>query len=231
MITFYTGTPGSGKSYSMAYKIRLSLLRGKNVISTVDIDTNVISKNGRKKIGNFHFVPINELTADYLYKYFSKHHPEPKESQTIVFIDECQLIFNTRTWQAQGRMEWIEFFTRHRHLGFDIVLITQNDQMIDKQIRGVVENEFKHTKLNNLFLLLPITLFYRREYWYGLKDKKPVSRQTIPFRKKIANIYNSLVMYHEFREIYAENEPTSQGNDAPCDSGAGGGVGLAGLQG
>jgi len=204
MITFYTGTPGSGKSFSMAFKTRQVLLRGQNVISTVAIDLNRITKNGKLPIGKFDFVPIEELTPDYLYSYFAKNHVKGKEKQTYLFIDECQIIFNTRDWQAKARMAWILFFTRHRHLGFEITLITQNDMLIDKQIRAVVETEVKHKKANNLLWFLPFTFFVRTGKWYSQPAKKPDWTEIIFYRPSVARIYDSYAMYDEYFEKYSE---------------------------
>ena len=41
------------------------------------------------------------------------------------------------------------FFSQHRKLGFNIILITQSDRMLDKQIRSLVEDEVKHALDDN----------------------------------------------------------------------------------
>jgi zona occludens toxin (predicted ATPase) len=96
MIKLYTGTPGSGKSFHVARDIILHLRWKRNIISTVDIDINRIDKNGKRKIGDFKYIPIYELTPNYLYKYAKLNHKKGKEGQTWIIIDECQLIFNSR---------------------------------------------------------------------------------------------------------------------------------------
>ena len=91
MIWFYSGTPGSGKSFHMAKDIRINLRMKRNVISTVNVDLNKISKNGRKRIGDFIYVPILELKPQVLYEYAFKNHKKGKEGQTLLIIDECQI--------------------------------------------------------------------------------------------------------------------------------------------
>jgi zona occludens toxin (predicted ATPase) len=216
----------------MAKIIRDSLRRKRNVISTVDIKLDLVTKNGKYEIGKFDYVPIEELTPDYLYRYFAQNHEKGKERQTLIFIDECQIIFNTREWQAKERMAWILFFTRHRHLGYEPYLITQNDTMIDKQIRAVVEIEIVHKKLNNLFWFIPFLVFLRVERWYCNKQK--IRHEAILFRYSIAQIYDSYQMYDEYFEMYkpkaeanaadAEAKPeelTDSDDDAACEVRAG----------
>jgi len=204
-----TGTPGSGKSHSMAFHIRNELRRGRNVISTVDIDIDRVTKKGvivksRYKIGVFKYVPIYELTPEVLYRFAVRHHKKGVEGQTFVFVDECQLIFNSRDYSAKNRMPWIEFFTRHRHLGYNIYLITQSDRSIDRQIRYLVEHEIKHKKVNNYLWFLPVTLFVAVETWYGNTTKVKIRSQFILFSRSVAKLYDSYTMFDEFLEKYKD---------------------------
>ena len=59
----------------------------------------------------------------------------------MVIIDECQIIFNCRDFGRKDRGAWVTLFSQHRKLGFNFILITQNDRMLDKQIRALVETE------------------------------------------------------------------------------------------
>ncbi|MCL2387538.1 MAG: zonular occludens toxin domain-containing protein [Defluviitaleaceae bacterium] len=206
MIFIYTGRPGSGKSYNMAKKIKDALRRGKNVISTVPIDINYVSKGGRKKIGNYLHIPINEITPDQLYAFMINHHEKGIESQTLVFIDECQIIFNARHWNQGGRMDWVIFFTTHRHLGFDIYLITQSDSFVDKQMRPLIEIEIKHRKVSSYLWWLPITVFVQREEWYGHSQKVKISSGFVLCVPTVFKIYDSYTIYDEIYEKYKHLE-------------------------
>ena len=205
LIWFYSGTPGSGKSFHVAKKIWFSLktLRD-NVISTVNVDTDIISKNGKKKIGDFTYIPILDLQTDFLYRYAIKNHVKGKEGQTLLIIDECQIIFNPREYQRNNRADWILFFTRHRHLGYNIILISQFDRLVDRQIRSLFEYEVKHRKINNLGILfaLPFTMFVCIETWYGVKNVT-ISTSFMFYRRKISSIYDSYAMYDDYFKEYA----------------------------
>lgn len=206
MLKLFTGTPGSGKSYHMAQKIYFLLRLGKNVISTSDINLSLVTKNGRRKIGRFIYKPIYELSADYLMRFAANNHHRGKESQTIVFIDECQLIFNSRDYGAKDRRSWLQFFTSHRHYGYDFYLITQNDRMIDRQIRSLVEHEVKHRKVNNFLWFLPIKVFVAIETWYGHPGKHKINSQFVFFKKRLSKLYDSYTMFDDLVRDYGNQE-------------------------
>ncbi|MCL2357933.1 MAG: zonular occludens toxin domain-containing protein [Defluviitaleaceae bacterium] len=205
MVKFYSGTPGSGKSYHMAQEIYRTLRRRKNVIATVSIDLNEVSKRGRKQIGEFIYMPMQDLTPEFLYKYAVKNHEKGIEGQTLLVIDECQIIFDSRTFQAKERREWVLFFSRHRHLGYEVTLISQKDHMIDRQIRGMFEYEYRHRKVNNYWFLwmLPFTVFVVTQYLYGNRHLK-MDRQFVLYRKSVARIYDSYTMYDDFFDEYSK---------------------------
>jgi len=213
----------------MAKDIRFNLRLKRNVISTVNIDLNKINKNGKRRIGDFVYVPILDLQPKFLYDYAFRNHKKGKEGQTLLIIDECQILFNPRDYSKNGRAEWILFFTKHRHLGYNIIMTSQFDRLVDRQIRSLFEYEIKHRKVNNMGILfmLPFTAFALIEYWYGVRIV--VSRRIILFNKKIASIYDSYVMYDDFAKEYAleevaevsaeaDEEPTG-GTDAEMGSG------------
>lgn len=196
MISFYSGTPGSGKSLHTARDIYFQLFRKKkNIISNFDINMDMY--NSKNKKGIFKYVPNYELTPEYLIEFARKHHTSQKEGQTILVIDECQLMFNSRTWQQQGRSQWIEFFTQHRKFFYDVILISQFDRLIDRQIRSLIEYEVVHRKVNNFKIgdYLPITLFVAVTRWYSQKAK--IGSQFFIYREKYSKMYDS---YKTFKE-------------------------------
>lgn len=190
MIYLYSGTPGSGKSYHAAADIYYRLRRAKKnrVIANFPIAT---------KSSNFRYLDNSDLTVRRLTVYSRLYHQPGVEGQTLVVIDEAQVIFNSRSWQSDGsaRMDWIKFFTQHRKLGFDFILIAQNDRMIDRQIRCLVEYEISHMKIGNYFRFLPVTVFLAVQRWYGQKMK--LGHEVIFYRKKIAALYDTMLMFNQ----------------------------------
>lgn len=191
MIYFYSGTPGSGKSLHVARDIYIRLNRNKkypNVIANFMINENMI-KNKKAK---FIYKDNSELTVEFLLNYALKNHKIGVENQTLVVVDECSVIWNSRSWMKDhDRMEWLKFFVQHRKLGYNFILISQTDRQIDRQIRSLFEYEVKHRKVNNFKIgrLLPVPTFAAITYWYGLNERLGVEFFT--YRKKWSKFYDS----------------------------------------
>lgn len=205
MIYFYSGTPGSGKSYHVAKDIYFQLNHGKNVIANFDINYDLITS---KKKGFFFYKDNFDLTVDWLLDFSRLCHRRDKrgkiiEGQTWLVIDECQLTFNCRSWNDRSRQQWANFFTQHRKYGYNIILISQFDRLVDRQIRSLIEYEYRHRKINNFgtvgFFLglfsLGHPLFISVEYWYGVKEKCGTS--FFYGRKKYYRMYDSYKLFDE----------------------------------
>lgn len=196
MIYFYSGTPGSGKSLHVAKDIYVKLfVKKQNVICNFDINKKMLSKN--KKRGEFLYVPNSEISPHYLVQYAKENHIYGKENQTLVVIDECQMIFNPRNWQNKDRLSWIEFFTKHRHYGYSFILVSQFDRLVDRQIRALFEYEVIHRKVNNYKIgaFIPLKTFVAVTYWYGVKER--IGAEYFFLKKKYSRLYDS---YTEFEK-------------------------------
>jgi zona occludens toxin (predicted ATPase) len=204
MIFLYSGTPGSGKSLHAAYKIWASLKVIKRpVIANFPISFDKLSKNifGKrlKDADNiesrFTYLDNQSLTVKYLQDFALEHHKLNREGQTLLIIDECAMMFNSRMWDMKGRQEWIFFFQQHRKLGYDIILIAQHDRLIDRQIRAFIETEYKHRAIKNykffgwILSLIFRGLFISIEYWYGTRLR--CSSEMFVLNRRKASIYDT----------------------------------------
>lgn len=199
-ISLYTGTPGSGKSYNAIHQILWALRLKKNVIA------NFPMKFSEKEIkrgysDRFTYIPNESITVESLviYAIESGMIEKKKESQTLVVIDEAGGRFNCRDYGKSDRAEWIDFFSQYRKIGFYFILVAQNDRMVDRQIRGFIEYEIVHRKVNRFgpFRILPFTCFVAIERWYVVKQK--VGSEFMLFNKKVANHYDSMAMFSGFK--------------------------------
>lgn len=196
MIYLYSGTPGSGKSLDMARAILYDLKSGKPVICNFEI---FLKGRQQRLLRNFHMVDNSSLTPAYLYDFSKQYFMQHRfgEDKIVLYIDECQLMFNARQWNAAGRDDWLKFFTNHRHYGFCIVLACQFDRMIDRQIRCLIETEVLHRKCNNMgwmgaffrILFLSPTLFVKVHFYYPTKLK--LRSEFFRYKRRYASIYNS----------------------------------------
>lgn len=209
MIYFYSGTPGSGKSLSCARDIFNKLtIRKQAVISNININTDYISKNGKRKIGEFIYLDNTKIEPQFFYDYAYKNHKKGVEGQTLIIFDEAQMLFSPtvvklKTQEDKNfRVKWLEFFTQHRHLGYNIIMISQFDKLIDPQIRCLFEYNVIHRKLNNfkfawILSMFHIKAFIQVNYWYGVKEK--CGHSFFIFRKKYSKIYDSYKLYDEIK--------------------------------
>lgn len=218
MIYFMTGKPGNGKSLHMAEIIYNNLRTGRNVIANFEINEPMVYKGRRaSRMGRF----IHEPNAYWLgsaYRNDTKHYSyldglygfalqfhrrnargQITEHQTLLVLDECQELFNTRTWNRKDRLEWASFFRQHRKYGYDVYLISQDDHVIDKQIRAILEYELEHRCVNNyklfgrlLGLLCGGKLFVCIRKWYSQTGKAAhISSEFFRGRRKYYAMYDS----------------------------------------
>lgn len=153
MIVLYSGTPGSGKSLHVASDIKYWLHKKRApVIANFDF-----SADSCRPKGNGCYLQVsNSQLHPWLLEYFSEEYRKYRgwervpEEHILFVVDEAQLVWNSREWQARGREGWVSFFTQHRKLGYHIIMITQFQGMLDKQIRTVLEYEYMHRKVANI---------------------------------------------------------------------------------
>lgn len=211
MISLYSGTPGSGKSLHAMQTIRLKLTHNRNVIANFAIHEDKI-KCKKNKRGIFHYLRNEQFNVEFFYKWAKDHHVKGIEGQTTIVIDECQFLFNPRDFRDSGRKEFCNFFTIHRHLGYNVILITQNDRLIDRQIRCLIEFEFKHRKANNYKILsiLPFKTFVTVKFWYALREKLEVG--FFVYKKEDGDLYDSYSMFSLIDDLNKIPK-----NPIPCD--------------
>lgn len=177
----YTGFPGSGKTLQASQKMLEELSIGKYVVSNYMInneyyektlnknfkarsyDENRHSKKYKKAkyelFDKFIYCQNSMLTPKLLYDISLDYFAPKKMSQCLLVLDEASLIFNSRTWNEKGRDDWIRFFKLHRKLGYDIILIEQNIDSIDKQIKANIEHEYLHRAINKFGNMQYLSLF------------------------------------------------------------------------
>ena len=178
MISLYSGTPGSGKSCHAAREIALRLQRKDSVvIGNFYFNTKAV----KKCKGVYLYVPNHRLDPDKMLRFsrrLSKHLGRRlREGEVKIYIDEAQLLFNSREYASPDRRAWLSFFSQHRHYGYDVILLAQFDRMLDRQIRGLIEYEHVHRKVANAGLmgafvgfLFRGNLFVCIEKWYPIKE-------------------------------------------------------------
>lgn len=195
MVILYTGTPGSGKSYHATSQVHNCTKKGLNVIANFSVTLP------QKYQYRFYYVPTEKITVEYLLNFSINNHVPNKERQTLLMIDEASILFNSRDYARKDRMEWLKFFSQHRKLGYDVILITQQDRSLDRQIRGQIEYNYVHRKLTNfgikgwIIRFLIHKQFVCVHVWYPVKERMDCEYFSI--KKRIADSYDTFSMFDD----------------------------------
>lgn len=193
MIELYSGTPGSGKSFHAVDRVYNCLRIGRNVIANFPIQFPA----RKRQRGAFLYLSNQEMTVSGFIRFAKEHHKPYKEHQTLIVIDEAGIKFNARNWQDKDRLKWLEFFSQHRKFGYDIILISQADIMLDKQIRTFIEINHIHRKMSNNgffgLLMSPLISFCDVKRWYGIDMS--LGCDFIRYSRRISDIYDSYALF------------------------------------
>lgn len=203
MIELYSGTPGSGKSLHVADLMQRWVHYYKNpVICNFSFKANYCKP---RWYGGVLFLNNSEMDPEFLIWFSEQYKKERKvrnlkEDSILLVIDECQLIFNAREWNDKSRKSWIGFFTQHRKLGYRVVLIAQFAEMIDKQIRAVIEYEYIHRKVGNIGISGKLfSLASGGRLHVAVKVYKPLKQKVgSDFFKSDKNLYRLYDTYNRF---------------------------------
>lgn len=226
MIEIQQGTPGSGKSAAAVARAIMHLKKGGVVaanFSLVDgwaeqiasrsllarlpfgMGADYAHKKALDLHGRFFRVDsldaINKIQPRKLATGLHKDKGGYSEGAGLLLLDECQLIFNSRRWQ--DNLPWIEFFTQHRKLGWNIILIAHTLEMIDSQIRPLAEYESRFRNLQKLkipvlglpFSPFPLFLVIRRYAGLGAGASVIADRDLYPLPLWAARLYDSLEVF------------------------------------
>lgn len=152
MIHGISGKPGGGKSYEAVVSHILPIVTKdkRKVVTNLPLNIDrfcaVYGEFCRDLIevvdGQFHNYggerPFSK--KDHYLQY--ENWENEKGQKVYFFIDECHLAMPTQGTEK----ELTEFFSMHRHYGFDIMLITQNFRKVNRDIKDMIVNHYRAIK-------------------------------------------------------------------------------------
>lgn len=206
MIEQFIGTIGSGKSYHALERIVEHLKKGLYVIANFPLSfpPYMVRKGWADK---FLFLPPDHLEDESGIAIFLKLSEEygfdEFKNLCLVVLDEAGDIYPPNQSTSQLQRNWKKFFKVSRHMGYDFILVMQDETEINKTIAKCMEYKIVHRKANNIFpfSLLPFTIFIHVTYWKQSRQRLK-SGSTI-FVKKFASLYNT----HQYRNSVKLDEP------------------------
>lgn len=174
--------------------------------------------NGRRWVS----LPADKFSyLDGLYGYALKYHKKNLrgqiiEHQTLLVLDECQDLFNPRSWNRKDRLAWCQFLRIHRHYGYDVYLISQDESVIDKQIRQIIEFEYTHRCVNNYRLSGRIMgLLSGGKLFVYVKKLRNVKKKDAKVK---SHFFSGQQKYYDFYDSYKLFGQESAGAPAEADN-------------
>lgn len=216
MIALVTGPPGAGKSFYAINKLAAAMDSGKFVGTNVALVDDVGRRIARRNLVRWLIpgrrarvaerVRSHTVVADELAELFRLRLPGTKEGRGVMVLDEASGWLNAREWSRDDRADVIRFFSQHRKLGWDVYLIVQDAEMLDKQVRNLIEY---HVHLKNLrkarimgVPFCPINVFIANWVWHSGGPRKVA-------RREVARLNGSRKLYdtHQVHAHGAEDDP------------------------
>ena len=162
MIAFFTGTPGSGKTYEAVMKIILNLKMGRKVYTNIDGMEDDRCHEALKTltglddiqfVEQFHHlgsyvnkdpekipVPEGKINLAYFWEYC--------EPGSLIVMDEVQKIFSAQDTRADHNVSFADWASTHRHNGYDVIIITQVAERVVIGVRSLTEWNYVFRKVN-----------------------------------------------------------------------------------
>lgn len=177
------GVPGSGKTYYAVNHLFKTYFEKEDGIIVQKKKSLIVSNIDNLELGHQSLDDwINwHSNKENFFSYDTQAHLMSEYGPFVYVIDEAQLIFD-RKFYDRGVFEWFE---KHRHLGQDIYLITQNANKLPKDITCLVEYIIRAQPRSR-------GLTGHEFIYKHLADKDILKREVLKVNKEIFSLYKSM---------------------------------------
>ena len=238
MIAIVEGTLGAGKTYYALRLIDDALGRGLPVATNVDLGPDALLRAAKAH-------PLRRLSAaacrrravslsagvlvsEDLDQLMDVRLHGKGESRGLMVLDEAHNWMNARTWNNGQRERLVRFFSQSRKLGWDIYIISQRAEMIDKQVRNLAEYQVSLKNLRRFRkfgLGLPFNLFVAVWRWNVHADRTIIKRDSYTLNRRVAGMYDTFATSHglghdvgtDGAAIWLPREPSAQPETLPTN--------------
>jgi len=126
------GKLGTGKTKFAVWRAQQALLDGRKVASNVDLFLDKLTPNRR-----VHYIRLPDKPTDFDLDAAGHGNPNSydEDNNGIMILDELGTWLNSRNFQDKSRAGLLDWLIHARKKGWDVYLICQDANMIDKQIR------------------------------------------------------------------------------------------------
>lgn len=142
------GKLGTGKTKFCIWRAQDAIRAGRKVASNVDIAPHLLNP---KKPGRIIRIPDKPTAADLE----SMGHGNPdsydEENNGVLILDELGTWLNSRSFQDKERAPLLDWLIHARKHGWDVYLIVQDANMIDRQVReALIEYQIKCMRMDKV---------------------------------------------------------------------------------
>lgn len=129
------GKLGTGKTKFTVWMAQNALLAGRRVASNVDLKTELLVSYKKTS-----YVRIPDKPTAFDLEAMGHGNPETydEDRNGLLILDELGTWLNSRSFQDKGRASVIDWLIHARKHGWDVYLIVQDQNMIDKQVRDAL---------------------------------------------------------------------------------------------
>jgi hypothetical protein len=142
------GKLGTGKTKFSVWRAQLALLEGRRVASNVDLRCEILTPFKRS---TFLRLPDKPTPEDLDAIGHGNPDSYDEERNGVLILDELGTWLNARTFQDKSRAGVIDWLIHARKHGWDVYLIVQDENMIDRQVReALVEYQCRCMNLSRI---------------------------------------------------------------------------------
>lgn len=145
-VYFITGGLGSGKGLAAIQKIREYASEGKQIAGNIDVYLEHLSTHTQSKV-TYTRLPDKPTKFD-LDCLPNGNETYDDDLNGLIVLDECLTWLNSRNWQDKDREGVIDWLIHSRKHGYDVMLLVQDFEVIDKQLIGSLMEY--HCNMSNL---------------------------------------------------------------------------------
>jgi hypothetical protein len=160
MAIFIEGVRGSGKTKIAVREIQIYLNMGLRVATNLDIDVSKLSPNTKSVLTRIPDQP-RSIDLELLGKSYPELNPDDPSTYDekkfgLIVIDELLTSFNSRNWNDPDRLAVVSWMVQSRKLGWRLMLLCQDADAVDKQLRETLLQEIWHCRSGKNFFSSPV---------------------------------------------------------------------------
>lgn len=201
MINVVTGKLGSGKSLFSIAEAWKYYSAGRKVVANFPIDFSS-KPHTKKSLHNTIFILPDLPTPQDLHGLGVGGLTE--STAGLIIIDEAARWLNSRDWGDKNRKELIDWLLHSRKLGWDVMLLVQTHEMLDKQVRsGLMEYHTVCRRLDRVrFMGVRLPHVHLATTYYGLKTE---SSNSPPKADKLWYKPTEWGKYYDTRSLFKDS--------------------------